>query len=180
MRNESLEDRRIILRHHSTSSRGHQRLASADHRLPDLSRSTRRLDRSARERHVATRSRYHPCELSARVYLFPVARHPTGKPVGSTLRNRKTVSRLDNDRLRGRFRGSTRVSAMSGESRATNFAHTGANQPEQLTRISSSTSTDKFLRVLWRLASSGGGKTSIYLPQGLLGAAISPLHVVWH
>jgi len=34
--------------------------------------------------------------------------------------------------------------------------------------------------VLWRLVSSGdgtGGKTSIYLLQGLLGAAISPLYV---
>lgn len=107
MRSKSLEDRRIILK---PRSRGHQRLASANRRSRELSRSTRRLDRPAWDRHIATGSCDHSRELSARVYLFSIARHPTGGPVGPAPCNRKTVSRLDGDRLRGRFRDSTRMS----------------------------------------------------------------------
>lgn len=146
----------------------YQRLASAI--AGGRSRATRPLDRPARGRHAATGSRDRPRELSARVSLFP--RCTTGGPVGSAIR---VTAKLSVALAASRSRGEPRApSATSGEPRRRGPRVSGRINREQLTRISSSTSTGEFLRVLWRLANSGSGKTTIYLPGQREGGVSLP------
>ena len=167
------EDHRTILRSRCVSSRSYQRLISANRWVKSNDTSVWLFYGS----HVATRLCDHPGELSVRVYLLSTARHSMGKLVGPVPRNRKTVSRLDDNRSRDKscgMRASTSDKSWRQDSHLSKKINqaTHPNLIEHLHR--------QILGVLWRLVSSGdgtGGKTSIYLLQGLLGAAISPLYV---